>query len=43
MVCNLVTAVLSRGGDEQRTMRTLLCGAMEVIQRRVLGNEEPAG
>jgi hypothetical protein len=43
MVCNIGTAVLIRGGGEQRTIRTLLCGAVEVIQRRVLENEKPAG
>ena len=42
MICNIVTTVLSRGGDEQRTIRTLLCGAVEVIQRRILENEETA-
>jgi len=40
MICNIVTTVLIRGGGEQRTIRTLLCGAVEVIQRRVLENKE---
>jgi hypothetical protein len=34
------------GGGEQRTIRTLVivrCGAVEIIQRRVLENEKPAG
>jgi hypothetical protein len=42
MICNIVTTVLSRGGDEQRKIRKLFCGAVKVIQRRVLENEEPA-